>query len=67
MSKMGKQRCSGLHALDKIEQADAVADGAEHRVAVSCEDQITLLVHASAQVRELRKQQTHGRRTRSGL
>ena len=46
------QRCRA-HGPDEVKDGDAVADGADERVAVGREDDIALVVHGAAQVGEL--------------
>ena len=41
------------HGPDEVKDGDAVADGADERVAVGGEDDIALVVHGAAQVGEL--------------
>jgi hypothetical protein len=41
--------------LDKVEDCQSVADWTEDRVAVRCEDEVSLLVNSSTKVGELRR------------
>ena len=46
-------QAAGQSVLDEIKDGYAISDGTEHRVAVGREDEVALLVHGPAQVREL--------------